>query len=131
MRRGVLHGLHVDRGRQPRERQRPSRPRLARGVRLALTVVDVVVRDVCWSMMVLGIPRHLGIRYGFCRESRVVRLRMFLSIHELVYKRQRPTVASDLWKNGYAAEGRSGPRNARIGAPVMYDMVAVGGRRKF
>ena len=61
----------------------------------ALTVVDVVVRDVCWSMMVRGI----------CRESRVVRLRMFLSIHELVCKRQRPTVASDLWKNGYAAEG--------------------------
>ena len=63
---------------------------------LALTVVDVVVRDVCWSMMVRGI----------CRESRVVRLRMFLSIHELVYKLQRetrPTVASDLWENGYAA----------------------------
>ena len=38
---------------------------------LALTVVDVVVRDVCWSMMVRGIV---------CRESRVlVRLRMFLS----------------------------------------------------
>ena len=60
---------------------------------LALTVVDVVVRDVCWSMMVLDV----------CRESRVVRLRMFVSIHELVYKRQRPTVASDLWENGYAA----------------------------
>ena len=61
---------------------------------LALTVVDVVVRDVCWSMMVRGI----------CRESRVVRLRMFISIHEPVYKRQRPTVASDLWENGYAAD---------------------------
>ena len=27
-RRGVLHGLHADRGRQPRERQRPSRARV-------------------------------------------------------------------------------------------------------
>ena len=77
MQRADLRDHHMDRGRQRRERERPSHPRVWHEGCDHSPLSMSLVRGVCWSMTVLGVRR----------ESRVVRLTVFLSMQELVYER--------------------------------------------